>query len=637
MSRHAHNPDVRGANPSTEPAIGEIVERRLSRRALLGGFAAAVAARAFDAPAAAAQGPATTTFAEIAHGNDARDHVSPGYRSAVLLRWGDGVAAGAPEFDPLAQTAAAQARQFGYNCDFVGFLPLPRGSGASDRGLLFVNHEYTIAGLMFPGLGAEGGKEKVSREQARIEQAAHGASVVEIRRDGSGWTAVEGRYNRRVTATTPTLISGPAAGNARLRTAADPTGRSVQGMLCNCAGGETPWGTILTCEENFNVYFSGAASDPAAAAALKRYGVGPRSPYAWSRYDARFDLAKEPNEPNRFGWVIEIDPYDPDAPPVKRTALGRFKHEAATSIVTGDGRVVIYQGDDERGDYVYKFVTRDAWDPADRARNRDLLDAGTLYVARFHDDGRVEWLPLVHGEGPLTAANGFADQGDVLVETRRAADLLKATPMDRPEDVEPNPVTGRVYVILTNNSRRKPADVNKANPRADNRHGHILEIIPPMLDGKPDHAAAEARWDVFLLAGRPGVDPGAAYHPATSESGWLSCPDNCTFDAAGRIWIATDGAPEAAGVADGVYVADTVGPGRALTRLFYRAPAGAEVCGPCFTPDDTTLFLAIQHPGEVAGSTYENPATRWPDFRQDMPPRPSVTAITRDGGGPIGT
>jgi secreted PhoX family phosphatase len=407
-------------------------------------------------------------------------------------------------------------------------------------------------------------------------------------------------------------------------------------MLNNCAGGTTPWGTILTCEENFNFYFSGTAPEDGQAEARRRYGIGATLVYGWHRHVPRFDLGREPNEANRFGWVVEIDPYDPQSVPVKRTALGRFKHEGATYALAPDGRVVIYMGDDQQFDYIYRFVTARPWNPSDMAANRDLLDEGVLSVARFEADGTMRWLPLVHGEGPLTAANGFASQAEVLINTRRAADLLEATPMDRPEDVEANPATGRVYAILTNNVRRSAEQVNPANPRAANAHGHVVEIIPPGAPARPDHAAATMRWGLFLRAGRPGMDAGAEYHRATSDSGWLSCPDNCAFDSKGRIWIATDGANSAAGIADGIYAADTTGPGRALTRLFYQAPVGAEVCGPWITADDSTLFLAIQHPGEGGESHFEAPTTRWPDFAEGVPPRPAVIAITKKGGGPIG-
>jgi secreted PhoX family phosphatase len=256
------------------------------------------------------------------------------------------------------------------------------------------------------------------------------------------------------------------------------------------------------------------------------------------------------------------------------------------------------------------------------------MDEGTLHVAKFEEQGRMQWLPLVHGQGPLSEANGFASQAEVVMNARRAADLLGATPMDRPEDVETNPSNGHVYVMLTNNSRRTAQQVNPANPRARNLHGHIVEVIPPGAGtGRVDHTATEARWGVFIAAGKPGIDPGTQYHRATSEQGWLSCPDNCAFDSKGRIWIATDGAPENAGIADGLWAADTAGHGRALTRLFYQAPTGAEVCGPVFTPDNHTIFLAIQHPGEDAGSSFEQPSTRWPDFVDGHPPRPSIVAI----------
>jgi secreted PhoX family phosphatase len=638
-----------GSNPAPQDAIGEVVARRLSRRAAMRGILGAAGAatladqlvEAAQPALAQANGPSSLTFAEVAHQLGQRDAVAEGYEIQMVLRWGDAVLADAPAFDPARQSAEAQAQQFGYNNDYIDFMPLPQGSGASDRGLLVVNHEYTSTHLMFAGLGAgRTAALQASAQQVAVEMAAHGLSVVELRRQGGRWAPVkESRLNRRITAETEMRISGPAAGHELMKTSADPSGTRVRGTLNNCAGGNTPWGTVLTAEENFNQYFGGAAAEAGAQAeSYKRYGIVRQASYAWPQHQERFNLDKEPNEPNRFGWIVEFDPYDPQSVPVKRTALGRFKHEGCTHAISADGRVVIYSGDDERFDYVYKFVTARPWNQNDRSANRDLLDEGTLYVAQFHDDGRVVWLPLVHGQGPLTAQNGFRSQADVLINTRRAADLLQATPMDRPEDVQANPVNGRVYVMLTNNTSRKAEQVNRANPRARNEHGHVLEIIPPGA-GTPrvDHAATEGRWDVFLMAGKPGVDAGARYHRATSDQGWLSCPDNCTFDSKGRIWISTDGAPSAAGVADGLYGADTSGHGRALTRLFYQAPTGAEVCGPCFTPDSQTIFLAIQHPAEDRGSSFERPSTRWPDFAENMPPRPAVIAIAKRGGGEIGS
>jgi uncharacterized protein len=638
--------DALVSNPSPGTPIGALIETRLSRRAaLLGALAAGLAPGAGRAEGAHSTGnppdagPSTLQFPELRHQLNERDAVADGHRIQTVLRWGDPVLPGAPAFAPAAQTPEAQAMQFGFNNDFLDFIPLPRGSRSSTHGLLAVNHEYTTASMMFPGLGASArqAREKVTDAQLRIEMAAHGGSVVEIRREGERWVPVaDGKYNRRITAHTPMRIAGPAAGHARMRTAADPAGERVLGMLNNCAGGNTPWGTVLTCEENFNNYFGGAAATTGAqAAAYKRYGIGPDPYYPWLRVEARFDLDKEPNEPNRFGWVVEYDPFDPQAMPVKRTALGRLKHEGCTHAIGKDGRVVFYMGDDERFEYVYKFVTARPWNPNDPAANRDLLDEGTLYVARFDAEGTLAWLPLVQGEGPLTAANGFASQGDVVIDCRRAADLLGATPMDRPEDVETNPVTGRVYAMLTNNNRRAANQASAANPRPGNTQGHVIEIIPPGAGTRAvDHAATTGRWEIFLLAGKPGIDAGTRYHRATSTEGWLSCPDNCAFDNKGRIWIATDGADAAAGIADGLYAADTLGKGRALTRLFYQAPLGAEVCGPCFTPDDGTIFLSIQHPAE--GSSFDKPSTRWPDFEDAMPPRPAVIAITRIGGGPIG-
>ena len=635
------DPEDIGSNLSAEPSIGDLIERRLGRRdalrGLLGAGAAVTLGRELPGSTALAQeaGPSSLTFKEVAHGLDKTHHIPEGYEAQVLIRWGDPVVAGAPAFDPANLTAAAQEKQFGYNCDFIGLHALPAGSAANDRFLMVVNHEYTNTNLMFAGIGeGRASRTKANKAQVEVEMAAHGGSVIEVAREATIWRVVpDSKYARRITGATPMGISGPAAGHDKLKTSVDPTGKKVLGMLNNCAGGSTPWGTWLTGEENFNGYFGGDAEKMPDAKAYKRYGISKATSYAWAQHVDRFNVEKEPNEPNRFGWIVEIDPYDPSTMPVKRTALGRFKHEGCTFALAKDGRVVLYSGDDERFDYVYKFVTAKTWSPTDRVANRNLLDEGTLYVARFLDDGKVEWLPLVHGQGPLTAENGFASQADVVIHARVAADLLKATPMDRPEDVETNPVNGKVYVMLTNNTRRTEQQVNRANPLARNAHGHVVEITPQ--DG--EHASTEGNWAIFLVGGKPGIDPGARYHRATSDNGWLSCPDNCAFDAKGRIWIATDGAPTAAGIADGLYGADTTGYGRGLTRCFFQAPTGAEVCGPILTPDDSAIFLAVQHPAEDAGSTFEKPSTRWPDFKDGMPPRPSVIVITKKGGGTIGS
>ena len=499
---------------------------------------------------------------------------------------------------------------------------------------------------MFPGIVkiAEG-KITVSdadKERVDIEIAAHGGTIVEIRKADGKWNVVrDGAMNRRITAETEMQVTGPAAGHDRLKTAADPSGTKVLGTINNCAGGVTPWGTYMMAEENFHGYFMGElAADHPEAANYKRYGV-PEGTYAWGQFYDRFDVAKEPNEPNRFGWMVEVDAMDPNSVPKKRTAMGRFKHEGAESIVSKDGRVVFYLGDDERFDYVYKFVTEGRFDPENRAANMDLLDKGTLYVAKFSEDGQLAWLPLIHGEGPLTAENGFSSQADVVIETRRAGDLLEATKMDRPEDIQPNGSNGRVYVMLTNNTKRKADQVDAANPRAENAFGHIVEIHE---DGE-DFAATKGTWEVLLKCGDPAVaEVGATFSSATTANGWFGMPDNCAVDSQGRLWVSTDGnSPKATGRTDGLWAVDTEGAARATSKLFFRVPVGAEMCGPLLLEDLETAFVAVQHPGDGGEdwegfgrpSYYEDLSTRWPDFKDTMPVRPSVVVITRQGGGKI--
>ena len=647
--------DAPPRNPSDNPTMGEIIGARFSRRGLVRGslavsaIAVTVGAEALrtatEAVAQTKGGGSAFSFKEVEAGVDANHHVAEGYDADVLLRWGDPLFADAPEFDPRAQTAAKQERQFGYNSDYVGFIPLP-GATAGERGLLVVNHEYTNEHLMFPGIvtivNGKGTVAPATKERADIEMAAHGGTIAEIEKVGGKWRLVKNsRYNRRITATTPMEISGPAAGHDRLKTNADPTGRKVFGTINNCAGGVTPWGTYVMAEENIHGYFAGKLPENHKESAnYKRLGL-PEGTYQWANFHSRFDISKEPNEPNRFGWIVEVDPFDPQSTPKKRTALGRFKHEGAESIVAKDGRVVFYLGDDERFDYVYKFVTTGRYNPNDRAANMNLLDDGALHVAKFYADGALQWMPLKFGEGPLTAANGFASQADVLIEARRAGDLLGATKMDRPEDIQPNGVNGKVYVILTNNTRRTDPHVDGANPRARNAFGHIIEISE--TDG--DFAATSGRWEVLLKCGDPSVAAvGASFSTSTTRNGWFGMPDNCAIDSAGRLWVATDGNnPKETGRTDGLWAVDTEGEARATSKLFYRVPVGAELCGPVFTPDDQTAFVAVQHPADGGDdwpgfgrpSYYEDLSTRWPDFKPDMPTRPSVVAITKRGGGKI--
>ena len=666
-------------NTSDNEYFGDIVDRAVSRRgvlkasavgALVAGFGATGALPVAAAPAAAPSAPPTgrrspvdvsgsaLTFPTIPPTTLDSVLVPNGYDHAVVIRWGDPVLPGAPGWSFDDQSAAAQAQQFGYNNDFVGVVPLGR-----DRALLWVNHEYTNEELMFPGFT---GLAALTVEQIRIAMAAHGGSVVEIERvgDTGQWLPVRDggrRHNRRITAMTPMRFTGPAAGAGLLRTNADPTGRTVLGMLNNCAGGVTPWGTILTAEENFNQYFVGGDSvaEPQKTA-YARYGIDttrrlPADSRQWDRADPRFDLAREPNEANRFGWIIEIDPYEPDSTARKHTALGRFKHEGATIAVAKGGRVAAYMGDDERFDYIYKFVSSRSLQPGNsrpaREWNRRLLEDGTLYVAKFTGDspaaeidgtgklpsdgafdGTGEWIPLTGGGRSFVS--GFTVE-QVLVNTRLAADAAGATKMDRPEDMEPNPVTGKVYCALTNNSRRTPAQVDEANPRSlvepgptgapvnvGNKYGHILEIT----EAGNDAAATTFTWDVPIVCGDP-KDPSTYFagFDKTKVSP-ISCPDNVAFDAAGNLWIATDGNPGALGANDGLFAVPLEGPERGHLRRFASVPVGAETCGPLITDDQRTAFIAVQHPGEVPGASVEAPKSTWPD---GGPARPAVVTIWR--------
>ncbi len=609
--------------------FGDIVASRLSRRGFLRQVAIAssvmiAAPLVGGEPASAA--PRDPAFRSIAPTTPELDEivVADGYFARTLIRWGEPITATAPEFDVWGQTAEAQAEQFGYNCDFVGFLPLPLGSTRSDRGLLVVNHEYTNEELMFPNYDPS----QPTNAQVDIAIAAHGVSVVEIARGADrSWSVVrDSRYNRRITGATPMTVSGPALGHEWLRTNGDPSGTRVLGTLNNCAGGKTPWGTVVTAEENFHQYFAHLSyfdeADPRAEV-HQRYGLPKtQSERGWELYHSRFDVSYEPNEPFRHGWCVEIDPYDPSSMPVKRTALGRFRHEAATFVVAPKGQVVAYSGDDAQFEYVYKFVTSGTYNKTNRAANMRLLDEGTLYVARYNDDGTGEWLPLVFGQGPLTPENGFTSQGDVLLRTRHAADALGATKMDRPEDIETNPVNQKVYVVLTNNSRRGTtgqAGTDAANPRASNGTGHIIE----MTEQGNDHAATQFAWEIFMLAGKP-EDP-STYFAGYDKSAVspIGAPDNIVFDREGTMWIATDGAARAVKLNDGLFAVPVSGAQRGHLQQFFSTVTGSEVCGPEFTPDNRTLFLAIQHPGE--GGTFAEPVSTWPD-RQGLP-RPSVITI----------
>src|SRR5262245_41051857 len=518
-------------------AYADIVGARLSRRAALMGLASTAALAAVPAlwPKGAQAAGSTLSFQELTRIYDQTHHVAQNYNANVLIRWGDPIARDAA-FDPAALTANSQSKQFGYNCDFIGYLPLPAGSSNSEHGLLCVNNEYPDPHIMWHGLTEDDAAAKASEDQIRAMQAAWGHTVVEIKKENGAWSYVQGsEYNRRINGFTEIAISGPAAGHVLLKTSSDPTGTKVIGTGYNCSGGVTPWGTVLTCEEGLSDTFGGDPAKSADPKLLERYGYDGSDAYGMARVEPRLQLDKEPNEPNRFDWVVEIDPYQPGDAPVKRTALGRFSHEAATTIVNKDGRVVVYLGDDDYFEHLYRFVSKGTFNPNARAANKNLLDEGELSVAKLEANGDLNWLPLIHGQNGLTAENGFADQAEVLIKARLAGDLLGATPMDRPEDFEANPVNGKVYAVMTKNKKRTADQIDAANPRAENTTGHILELSPPGEGKDADHTAAAYKWDVFLLAGDPSKpEQGAKYGPGVTANNWLVNPDNIAFAPQGR-------------------------------------------------------------------------------------------------------
>ncbi|GAA0659750.1 PhoX family protein [Streptomyces thermocarboxydovorans] len=666
-------------NTSANEYAGDVIAGALSRRSVMraaavvtvagvaGGAVSAPGARAAEGgPAASASGAGAAggvatkaggvkgkvegarglRFAPVPPNTTDAVTVPEGYRHNVVIRWGEPILRGAPAFDPEKQSAKAQAGQFGYNCDFLALLPL---RGERGRRLLVANHEYTDEILMFRGYDPD----HPTREQVEIAWAAHGLSAVvveEDRRTGRLTPVPRHPLNRRVTATTEFELTGPAAGSELVRTSADPSGTRVLGTLNNCSGGTTPWGTTLHGEENFNQYFAHGSRDTD-----RRYGIGTgATERKWERFDHRFDLAREPNEVHRFGYVVEFDPYDPASTPRKHTALGRFKHEAATVRLTHDGRPVVYSGDDERFDYFYKFVSskrmRHGTSRRAREHNLTLLDEGTLYVARLTGDspafeidgsgrlpadgefdGSGEWIPLATAtaDGAVSHVAGMTAE-EVFVLTRLAGDKVGATKMDRPEDIEPNPATGKVYVSLTNNSSRGTGanpKADEANPRNANKHGHVLELTERR--NRPE--STRFAWSLFLVAGDT-EDPATYFagFPKDSVSP-VSCPDNLAFDAHGNLWISTDGS--ALGSHDGLFGVATSGPRRGELKQFLTVPAGAETCGPVV--QDRRVLVAVQHPGEVDGATVENPASTWPDGAGRLV-RPAVVAVWRADGRDIG-
>ena len=627
------------SNRSSNPSIHAVSDP--ARRVVLRGGAATalvallapMAGCAVSAGTAAASGP-RLGFTGIPPGAGDTLVVPEGYVARAIAAWGEpiGIAGNMPAFRfDASNSAAEQAVQMGMHHDGVAFFPL---AGSSSHGLIAINHEYTDDGLLHVD-----GFSAMNAEKVRKSQNAHGLSVYEVRRQGDDWQMVRpSRYARRFTMDTPFTLQGPAAGHPMMRTAADPAGRTVRGTLNNCASSQTPWGTYLSGEENWMGYFGhGDAID----AHQRRWGARKDGAYRWDRFDARFDAAKNPNEPNRFGWVVEVDPMDPSSTPVKRTALGRAAHEGAWVAVTRDGRAVVYSGEDARFEYIYRFVSRDRIAPGGARANRELLDHGVLSVARFDADGRGQWIPLVHGQGPLTAANGFADQGEVLIKARQASDLLGATKMDRPEWLAIDTSSGWVYCTLTNNSQRggnnRPG-VDAANPRANNTMGQIIRWKE---DG--DFDGAGFRWNHLLLAGDPANARAEARGNIRGDI--FGCPDGIGFDPRGVLWIQTDAGASQMNQGEFRNIGNNqmlaCDPATGETRRFLTAPTHSEVTGVSFTPDGRTLFISIQHPGETPGGR-SDPAepdkySNWPDYRAGGRPRSATVVIRKKDGGLIGT
>ncbi len=623
-------------NTSSNETFQEVLDRRLSRRSVLGG-GLAVAATA--TAVGAAGGVATLVDARPADAHDRRHRpllgftgiapstadqvtVPPGYTAKVLIAWGEPVSNG-PGFKPDASnTAAEQAQQWGMHNDGIVYFPFP--VLGNHRGLIVQNHEYTDDVLLFPD-----GKANWNAEKTAKSQAAHGVGIIEVFRLLGNWRVRRpSSFARRITASTPIDIGGPAAGHALLKTTADPTGRRVLGTLNNSAMGFTPWGTYLACEENFNGYFRNTTPN----ALESRYGVTASSPGTlWYTTDSRFDADVEPNEPNRFGWVTEINPWSPTSTPVKRTALGRVKHEGAWVEETDDGRVVVYMGDDQAGEYIYRYLSNQPWRRA-LLSGKHPLDDGVLYVAKFNADGTGDWLPLTP-ENPALAGKTLAE---ILIDTRSAADAVGATKMDRPEWIDVIDSKKEVYVTLTNNTGRTAATVDAANPRPSNVYGHIIRWGYAV-----DFSDPVFYWEIFSLAG----DPAVPAHGSTIIGDKYGSPDGIYVDPNERLWIQTDvssstiDAGAYAGFGNNQMLA--ADPTTKETRRFLVGPKGCEITGCFSTPDGRAMFVGIQHPGEAPSGDNDpaNPKqfSSWPDGAAGGRPRSSLIVITKNDGGVVGT
>ena len=612
--------ELRNPRPA-EQDFDRIVASALSRRGFLGrvlafGSGAAVMGlgNMLSSTSALAQAATRFAFKPIPIATDFAVTVPEGYSTHILAKWGQPLFADAEGFNPESgMTAAGQLRSFGENTDGMELFNI------AGREVMVVNHEYVNIEVNLPN---NPDNLPANADDVLMLQHAQGVTVMEVAETAAGWEiVVDSPYNRRITQVTPMMISGPAAGHDLLKTEADPTGMAALGTMNNCGAGRTPWGTYLTCEENFNSYFGSTDAALAVSPDFERYGIGIEGRYGYEKFDARFDIAKTPNEPNRFGYVVEIDPSDSTSVPAKRTGLGRFKHENAAVVIASDGRVVVYLGDDERGEFLYKYVSTDAYVPG--GDTSTLLDNGQLYVAKFADDMTGQWLALTPDATGMTLP-------EILILTRQAGSKVGATTMDRPEWVAVNPVAIEAYCCLTNNSNRgvKPnaggdaAPVGGPNPRATNEFGQIVRWYP----ANANHADLAFTWDLYVMAGNPDVHKDAYAGSSNINTGnMFNSPDGMTFDSTGLLWIQTDGEDSNEGDFLGMgnnqmLIGDPV---TGQIERFLTGPNGAEVTGLCWSSDKSTAFVGIQHPG---GSFPDGAGL----------PRSSIVAIRRDDSALIG-
>ncbi|MBA3598330.1 MAG: PhoX family phosphatase [Methylibium sp.] len=634
----------------------DLVAARIGRRELLGGSLGAAALGFLNGcglTPTAQRGP-LIGFASIPISRIDTVVVPEGYTWQVVNAWGDPIMVGAPAFEiDASQSAAVQAMQSGMFHDGMHFFPLPRGSSSSTHGLIGINYEYTDDNLL-----TTDGMANWSAEKVQKSKNAHGLGVYEARLEDGRWrTVADSRFGRRITADTPFRIKGPAAGHPLMQTAEDRNGTRVRGTFQNCANGYTPWGTYLSCEENFTAYF---ANDSGSIPRLQdRYGVPTTKDgwgFRWHEFDERFNAVKHPNESNRFGWVVEFDPYDPKSEPVKHTAMGRMAHEGAALSVADDGRVVYYMGDDDyrsKFEHIYKFVSKQPYRKGGgAAQNATVLDEGTLYAGRFNADGSGEWIELVQGKNGLTAERGFHSQAEVVIDARTAGDVVGATYMDRPEWLAVHPRSKEVYVTLSNNSSRgkgkplhqtEPLGADAANPRAPNIMGHIVR----WRETGGDPAATTFKWDVFLQAGEP-THKDALKRGNVKGGVAFAQPDGCHIDARGVLWIQTDSSAQSMATADWALLGNNqmvaADPTTGEVRRFLTGPVGCEVTAVQLTPDLRTMFINIQHPGEapLAHPGRNDPSkpkaiSSWPDGEAGGRPRSATIAIRRKDGGIVGT